>query len=62
MTVVGPSLTLADAYATAGFAMGSAGVAWVACRPGYSPYAVTREGRVQYTDPFGALLAAADRN
>jgi FAD:protein FMN transferase len=60
MTVVGPSLTLADAYATAGFAMGSAGVAWVAGRPGYSPYAVTREGRVQYTDPFGALLATAD--
>ena len=60
MTVVGPSLTLADAYATAGFAMGSAGVAWVAGRPGYSPYAVTREGRVQYTDPFGALLATVD--
>ena len=57
MTVAGPSLTLADAYATAGFAMGKAGVAWVAGRPGYSPYAVTREGRMQYTDTFAALLA-----
>ena len=57
MTVVGPSLTLADAYATVGFAMGSAGVAWVAGRPGYSPYAITREGRVQYADPFAVLLA-----
>lgn len=62
MTVAGPSLTLADAYATVGFAMGRAGVAWVAGRQGYAPYAVTSEGRVLYTDPFGALLATADRD
>jgi len=62
MTVAGPSLTMADAYATVGFAMGNAAVAWVAGRPGYSPYAVTREGRVQYTDTFAALLASADRD
>lgn len=61
MTVVGPSLTLADAYATIGFAMGNAGVAWVAGQRGYSPYAVTREGRVRYTDRFAELLATADR-
>lgn len=60
LTVAGPSLTLADAYATVGFAMGSAGIAWVAGRPGYSPYAVTREGRVQYADAFAALLASTD--
>jgi FAD:protein FMN transferase len=56
MTVAGPSLTLADAYATIGFAMGHAGVAWVAGRPGYASYAVTSEGRVQYTDQFAELL------
>jgi thiamine biosynthesis lipoprotein len=60
LTVAGPSLTLADAYATVGFAMGKAGVAWVACRPGYSPYAITREGRVQYADSFAPLLASMD--
>ncbi len=60
LTVAGPSLTLADAYATVGFAMGKAGVAWVAGRPGYTPYSVTREGRVQYADSFAALLAATD--
>jgi thiamine biosynthesis lipoprotein len=60
LTVAGPSLTLADAYATVGFAMGKAGVAWLACRPGYSPYAITRQGRVQYGDPFAALLASTD--
>jgi FAD:protein FMN transferase len=57
MTVAGPSLTLADAYATIGFALGNAGVGWVARRPGYSPYAVTCEGRVQFTDQFAVLLA-----
>jgi FAD:protein FMN transferase len=61
MTVVGPSLTLADAYATIGFAMGSAGVAWVAGQRGYAPYAVTSENRVRYTDRFAELLATADR-
>lgn len=58
LTVAGPSLTLADAYATAGFAMGVAGVDWVAAQPGYAPYAVTREGRVQYSDGFVTLLSA----
>ena len=58
LTVAGPNLTFADAYATVGFAMGSAGIGWVASRPGYSPYAVTREGRVRYTDSFAALLGS----
>jgi len=62
MTVVGPSLTLADAYATIGFAMGTAGVAWVAARPGYAPYAITSYGRVRYTDRFAELLTTADRD
>lgn len=41
ITVVGPSLTLADAYATAAFAMGSGGLAWVAAHPGYRAYGIT---------------------
>jgi thiamine biosynthesis lipoprotein len=57
LTVAGPSLTMADAFATVGFAMGLEGIAWVASRPGYAPYAVTSEGRVQYTDQFAVLLA-----
>lgn len=40
MTVVGPSLTMADAYATAAFAMGSAGLAWVERHPGYRAYGI----------------------
>jgi hypothetical protein len=48
---------LADAYATAGFAMGQAGAAWVATHPGYAPFAVSN-GRVQYTDAFADLLVS----
>ena len=60
LTVAGPSLTLADAYATAGFAMGDAGVGWVAARPGYAPFAVTAAGRVRYSDAFADLLVSGD--
>jgi FAD:protein FMN transferase len=45
-TIVGPTLTFADAYATAAFAMGSDGLAWIAGRPGY-------EGCLITTDPDG---------
>ena len=45
-TVVGPSITWADAYATAGFAMGLAGTAWVAQQVGYSSISVTPVGHV----------------
>jgi FAD:protein FMN transferase len=34
VTVVGPDLAVADAYATAGVAMGAAGLAWLAALPG----------------------------
>jgi thiamine biosynthesis lipoprotein len=43
LTVVGPSLTLADAYATAAFAMGSAGLAWVSAHPGYQAYGMSAD-------------------
>jgi FAD:protein FMN transferase len=45
LTVVGHDLALVDAYATAAFAMGDAGPAWVADRPGYGVFAVTVDGR-----------------
>jgi thiamine biosynthesis lipoprotein len=61
LTVAGPSLTMADAYATAGFAMGAVGIGWVAARPGYAPFAITELGRVQYNDAFADLLVSATR-
>jgi FAD:protein FMN transferase len=60
LTVAGPSLTMADAYATAGFAMGEAGVAWVATRPGYAPFAFTAAERVRYSDALADLLVGGN--
>ena len=47
VTVVGPDLARADAYATAGLAMGVAGIAWLADRAadGYDSAVVTDDGR-----------------
>lgn len=52
VTVTGPDLALADAYATAALAMGEAGLAWLAKRVtgGYESAAVTDDGRA-FTSP-----------
>jgi thiamine biosynthesis lipoprotein len=46
MTVVGPHLTWAYAFATAAFVMGAEGVDWVARFDGYRALAITVEGRL----------------
>lgn len=43
VTIVGPSLTFADAYATAAFAMDPTGLAWVAGQPDYEGCAITTD-------------------
>ncbi|MGC9665176.1 FAD:protein FMN transferase [Planosporangium sp. 12N6] len=45
VTVVGPDLAVADAYATAGVAMGMAGLRWLAALPGYQVAVVTEDGQ-----------------
>jgi thiamine biosynthesis lipoprotein len=50
MTVVGPSLTLADAHSTAAFAMGLEGARWVAGIPDHGACAVTAGRRVVWTN------------
>ena len=47
VTVVGPDLALADAYATAALAMGEPGIAWLAklATDGYDSAVVTDDGR-----------------
>jgi thiamine biosynthesis lipoprotein len=56
LTVVGPTLALADAYATAGFAMGEAGIAWVAGEPGFGALGITAGGRVRWSDLVDRVL------
>jgi FAD:protein FMN transferase len=57
VTVVGPSLTYADAFATAAFAMGRTGMAWVASQPGYGAYGITIDDRTIWTPVVERLLA-----
>jgi FAD:protein FMN transferase len=59
MTVIGPTLALADAYSTAAYVMGREGVAWILERPGYDAYAITAGQRAVYTPGFAQLLTSA---
>lgn len=56
LSVYGPDLTIVDAYATAAFAMGLDGAAWVARQPGYGALAVTRDERIVWTPLMDTLL------
>lgn len=49
LSVVGPSLMWADVYATAGFARGVAGPAWIGGLPAYECLAVHPDGRIVRT-------------
>lgn len=49
VTVVGPSLTTADAYATAAFVMGDAARDWIESLPDHEAHAVRPDGRTWTT-------------
>lgn len=61
LTVVGPDLATADAFATAGFAMGEAGIAWVARQPGFGALGITDDGRTVWTPLVDGLVDAGTR-
>jgi thiamine biosynthesis lipoprotein len=54
VTIVGPDLATADAYATAAFAMGTRGAQWTATLDGYEGMTILAGGRVQLTQGFPA--------
>ncbi|MGA8015217.1 MAG: FAD:protein FMN transferase [Candidatus Dormiibacterota bacterium] len=56
MTVVGPSLTYADAFATAAFVMGEEGARWVGGLAGYDALVITADHRTVWTPGLDALL------
>jgi len=59
LTVVGPSLALADAYATAAFAMGPAlAREWTASLDGYEAFAITPDAQTWHTPGFGRYVCA----
>jgi thiamine biosynthesis lipoprotein len=55
VTVVGPDLASADAYATAAFAMGADGPAWTAALTGYEAMCITSDHRVLSTPGLARL-------
>jgi thiamine biosynthesis lipoprotein len=58
LTIVGPSLALADAYATAAFAMGPARARdWTASLEGYAAFAITGTGATWLTPGFARHIA-----
>jgi thiamine biosynthesis lipoprotein len=52
LTVVGPTIFEADRMATAAFAMGQAGLSFIAARPDLAAYAVMTDGTATYTQGF----------
>ncbi|MDP9255292.1 MAG: FAD:protein FMN transferase [Actinomycetota bacterium] len=54
VTITGPELATADAYATAAFAMGASGPAWTARLRGYEAMTILADGRVLSTPGFPA--------
>jgi thiamine biosynthesis lipoprotein len=58
VTVVGPRVTSADAYATAAFAMGPAARNWVEHLDGYEAFAVSPDGTRWQTSGFAAYAAS----
>jgi len=58
VTVVGSSLTYADAYATAAFAMGRAGMEWLARRGDYEAFGITADGMAVSTPGLDRFRAS----
>jgi FAD:protein FMN transferase len=55
VTITGPDLATADAYATASFAMGPRGALWAARLTGYEAMTILADGRVLSTQGFPAV-------
>lgn len=58
-TVVGPSLTDADTYATAAFVMGKSAIAWIESLENYEGLLVTDDGTVHRTPGWQRFTAAS---
>ncbi len=56
VTIVGPGLAFTDAYATAVYVMGLAGLDWLAARPEYAAYVITADDRALWTAGMDAYL------
>jgi len=55
VTITGPELATADAYATTAFAMGTRAAHWTATLEGYEAMTILSTGRVQLTQSFPVI-------
>lgn len=62
VTVAGPDLARADAYATAAFAMGVAGLRWIEALPGYYAAGITHDARLVTTRGLDRLRSDGRRS
>jgi thiamine biosynthesis lipoprotein len=62
VTVVGPDLTIADAYATAVFVMGLDGLDWISGRPDYDAYVITHDAVTTWTPGFARYRSDTERD
>jgi thiamine biosynthesis lipoprotein len=60
VTIVGHDLAVADAYATAAFAMGRAGAKWAATLPGYGAIVIFDDDTISYSADVERHLQDAD--
>ena len=56
MTVVGPNVYEADRFATAAFAMGREGIAFMATLPGFDAYMIEKTGMATFTSGFARYI------
>lgn len=59
LTVIGPNVYEADRFATAAFAMGSAGIVFIENLPGFEGYMIDRDGQATFTSGFARYVAHA---
>jgi len=60
VTVVGPGLAFTDAYATAIYVMGMAGLGWLEAYPDYAAYVITDDDRTAWTGGMDSYLVRED--
>ncbi|MFI5260662.1 MAG: FAD:protein FMN transferase [Candidatus Paceibacteria bacterium] len=54
ITIIGPDVLEADRFATAAFAMGKEGIAFIEKLPGFEGYAIDKKGTATFTSGFAA--------
>lgn len=58
VTVIGPDLGDADAFATALFVMGADGLDWIETQPGYEAYVITHDETTHWSSGFAVAWPA----